>query len=71
MARGTSGRVVIEINPEIKQELYEQLDKENSNLKAWFLAHVDDFLRGKQQLTLGLTHTSSSNISTKAKSHEV
>lgn len=71
MARGTSGRVVIEINPEIKQELYEQLDKENSNLKAWFLAHVDDFLRSKQQMTLGLTHTSSSSISTKAKSHEV
>lgn len=54
MARGASGRIVIEIDPEIKQELYDQLEKENSNLKAWFLEHVDHFLKGKQQLSLGL-----------------
>ena len=54
MARGSSGRIVIEIDPEIKQELYDQLEKENSNLKAWFLEHVDSFLKGKQQLSLGL-----------------
>ena len=57
MARGTSGRIVIEIDPETKQELYEQLEKENSNMKAWFLAHVENFLKGKQQLTpVSYTH---------------
>jgi hypothetical protein len=55
MARGVSGRIVIEINPEIKQELYEQLMVNNVSLKSWFLENVESFLKGKQQLTLSLT----------------
>ncbi|MBO0612501.1 hypothetical protein J1836_06095 [Thiothrix fructosivorans] len=54
MARGVSGRIVIEINPETKQELYEQLMINNVSLKSWFLANVESFLKGKQQLTLSL-----------------
>ncbi len=71
MARGTSGRIVIEIDPETKQELYEQLEKENSNMKAWFLAHVENFLKGKQQLTLGFTHHAPPSISVKVTNHEI
>lgn len=55
MARGVSGRIVIEINPETKQELYEQLIMENVSLKGWFLEHVESFLKGRQQLSLSLT----------------
>lgn len=54
MARGVSGRIVIEINPETKQELYEQLMMNNVSLKSWFLENVESFLKGKQQLTLSL-----------------
>lgn len=54
MARGVSGRIVIEINPETKQELYEQLMINNVSLKSWFLENVESFLKGKQQLTLSL-----------------
>lgn len=57
MARGVSGRIVIEINPEIKQELYEQLMVNNVSLKSWFLENVESFLKGKQQLTLSLSLT--------------
>ena len=52
MAIGSSGRIVIEINPEIKQALYKQLKTEDLHLKEWFLEHVDDFLKGKTQLSL-------------------
>lgn len=52
MPVGSSGRIVIEINPELKKELYEQLGKENLNLKQCFLCHVDDFLSDKNQLNL-------------------
>ncbi|MDD5391708.1 MAG: hypothetical protein PHE17_01680 [Thiothrix sp.] len=54
MARGVSGRIVIEINPETKQELYEQLMMNNVSLKSWFLENVESFLKGKQQLSLSL-----------------
>ena len=52
MPVGNSGRIVIEINPELKQELYEQLNQENLNLKQWFLRNVDIFLNNKNQLIL-------------------
>ncbi|SKA67496.1 hypothetical protein SAMN02745130_00041 [Thiothrix eikelboomii] len=71
MARGTSGRIVIEIDPETKQELYNQLEKENSNLKAWFLTHVENFLKGKEQFTLGFTRPSASIVTLKVKKHEI
>ena len=54
MARGESGRIVIEMDPEIKQELYQKLQGENSNLKAWFLAQVENYLDGSNQLSLQL-----------------
>ena len=37
MPVGKSGRIVIEIDPELKQELYLSLGQDESNLKNWFL----------------------------------
>ena len=54
MARGESGRIVIEMDPEIKQELYQKLQGENSNLKSWFLSQVEKYLDNNQQLPLQL-----------------
>lgn len=54
MSIGTSGRVVIEIEPELKQELHSALRKEGKNLKSWFLENVDHFLMSKEQLKLSL-----------------
>ena len=38
MARGSSGRIIIEVDPGFKQELYDVLQKENLTLKEWFLS---------------------------------
>ena len=52
MAKGNSGRIVIEIKPELKQELYSALGNERLNLKQWFLGNVEEFLRNRTQLPL-------------------
>ncbi len=52
MAIELSGRIVIEINPEIKQALYKRLKVEEIHLKQWFLNNVDGFLKRKTQLSL-------------------
>ena len=54
MSIGTSGRIVIEVDPELKQELHTTLRSEGTNLKAWFLAQADTFLAEKGQLRLVL-----------------
>ncbi len=52
MAKGTSGRIVIEVDPELKHELYEVLAKEDLTLKDWFLLNANKFLKNKGQLSL-------------------
>ena len=52
MAKGTSGRIVIEVDPDLKEQLYSVLDKEGLNLKQWFLLNANQFLQDKTQLSL-------------------
>ena len=52
MSVGTSGRIVLEIDPEQKQELYQALKKDDLNMKGWFLKQVDAYLKDKDQLML-------------------
>jgi|TARA_B110000211_G_C14000523_1_gene518252 hypothetical protein len=52
MPVGKSGRIVIEIDPVLKQELYQSLGKEDSSLKEWFLNHVQGYLSGKSQVPM-------------------
>ena len=54
MPVGKSGRIVIEIDPALKQTLYESLREDDSCMKDWFLRNVDDYLAGKDQLQLDL-----------------
>ena len=54
MSIGSSGRIVIEVDPELKQELHTTLRSEGTNLKAWFLQQADSFLAEKGQLRLTL-----------------
>ncbi len=54
MAKGSSGRIVIEIDPGLKQELYNALGDEGMNLKQWFLDNVGRFLEGRGNHTLPL-----------------
>lgn len=52
MAVGTSGRIVLEVEPELKRELHEVLKKEGKSLKQWFTEQAEAFLHDKSQLPL-------------------
>jgi len=54
MPVGGSGRIVIEIDPELKQELYEALSEQGLNLKQWFLGNAKTYLNQRVQPTLPL-----------------
>jgi methylase of polypeptide subunit release factors len=54
MSIGTSGRVVIEIEPDLKQELHAALRQDGLNLKSWFLENAHNFLSERGQLSLAL-----------------
>lgn len=54
MPIGRSGRVVIEIDPVLKQELYASLEAEGLSLKYWFLGHVEERLKDHTQMSLDL-----------------
>ena len=59
MAKGTSGRLVIEIDPKLKDELYTALEKEGLNLKQWFLLNAEQYLKNKSQMSLLLDENES------------
>ena len=52
MARGKSGRIVLEIDPSLKSDLYEALQEEGLTLKEWFLRHTSSYLAQKAQPSL-------------------
>jgi hypothetical protein len=52
MPIGPSGRIVIEIDPETKEELYSALRAEGLTLKEWFLSNVEEYLSQRGQLNL-------------------
>ena len=54
MSVGNSGRLVIEIEPAVKRELYQALARDGKHLKTWFLEHVEKYLTDGQQLALEL-----------------
>lgn len=47
MAKGKSGRVVIEVGPDLKRRLYRVLGAQGVTLKDWFLRtaeeHIDQY----------------------------
>lgn len=54
MPVGTSGRIVVEIDPELKQELYRALTEQGLNLKQWFLGNAKQYLDQRVQPSLPL-----------------
>jgi hypothetical protein len=49
MPKGDSGRVVIEVEPGLKRQLYSALAAEGSTLKAWFIETATTYLRDREQ----------------------
>jgi len=54
MARGQSGRVVLEIDPVLKRRLHARLASDGLTLKDWFLERVDRYLHQPTQESLPL-----------------
>ncbi len=49
MPKGSSARIVLEINLELKQELYHALGEEGINMNQWFLGNIGQHLEERAQ----------------------
>jgi len=49
MSRGNSGRIVLEVDPSIKDDLYIALAKRKLTLKDWFLMQSTQFIYDTNQ----------------------
>ena len=52
MARGTSGRVVVEIDPLLKRRLYAALATRSLTLKEWFTQRAQEMVADQEQPSL-------------------
>ena len=50
MARGSSGRIVIEVDPEFKNRVYVALAKQQMTMKEWFVT-ASESLIGRERAT--------------------
>ena len=49
MARGSSGRIVIEVEPSLKTELYKALAQRELTLKDWFIGRANEEVISRSQ----------------------
>lgn len=49
MSIGTSGRVVVEIEPLLKRQLYASLLSQGLSLKEWFVINADHFIKKNKE----------------------
>ena len=54
MARGDSGSIVLEVDRDLKRELYVALVREVLTLKDWFITSARAYLRERSQPSLPL-----------------
>jgi hypothetical protein len=62
MARGQSGRIVLEVTPELKNELYSAISKKGMTLKDWFVDTAEQYIKyqvSEKQLAFDFMSTSS------------
>jgi hypothetical protein len=49
MSKSDSGRVVIDIDPQLKRELHGYLALEGKTLKNWFIESAEEYLNDKNK----------------------
>ncbi|MFQ1065246.1 hypothetical protein [Bordetella trematum] len=54
MSIGNSGRIVIEIDPKIKRQLYSTLARDGMTLKDWFLQEAKSYMGTTKNIPLDL-----------------
>jgi hypothetical protein len=52
MAQGPSGRIVLEVDPSLKRDLYSRLASEGLSLKQWFIRAAADYMEERDQPSL-------------------
>jgi hypothetical protein len=52
MARGPSGRIIVEIDPALKRDLHSALAADGLSLKDWFIKQGREYLTHRKQLAL-------------------
>jgi hypothetical protein len=52
MARGPSGRIVVEIEPRLKRGLYAELARNGLTLKDWLVVAAERYIADNRQPTL-------------------
>jgi hypothetical protein len=52
MPRGASGRIVIEVGPDLKRRLYTALAGDSSTLKDWFVELATNYIAEREQPSL-------------------
>jgi putative alpha-1,2-mannosidase len=57
MSIGNSGRIVIEVHPDLKKQLYSSLTRDGMSLKEWFLRNAELYITNGGQLALSLSST--------------
>ncbi len=65
MGVGRSGRIVIEVEPETKRELYAALARDGLTLKDWFLHTAASYVAGGSQIPLPFEGRTDNPISSK------
>jgi len=68
MSRSNSGRIVLEINPSVKDDLYLALAKNKLTLKDWFLIQSDEFINDSQKSQLFNEIVADASVKYKGKS---
>lgn len=48
MSVGPSGRIVVEVEPELKRELHSALVKDGQTMKDWFVTQAESFVKSRQ-----------------------
>jgi hypothetical protein len=51
MPIGESGRIVIEVDPHLKRELYSVLERERLTLKKWFVERANRYVASSAQMS--------------------
>ena len=52
MSVGGSGRIVIEIAPDMKRELHAALSRDGQTMKSWFVVRAEEYIRNNKQLSM-------------------
>lgn len=52
MARGASGRIVVEVDPQLKREIYAALARRGMTLKDWLVTEAQTLITTGRQMPL-------------------